>query len=162
MNNRLSWLAPVALAVMLAGCQVTVTTIGPLAPESLVGYKLELINSERGGPLERGDRVFAVKPRVVYLFRAENKAFDFELTDRNGDALESEKVSYKSSGSTGTVEITFRINLNVDFIVTCKLTFEDSLSGTHRCEFEERERGTMELNTIESGWGEGTFDLGKP
>ena len=162
MNKRLTWLAPIALAVLLSGCSVTVTMIGPLAPDSLVGYKLELINSEYGGPLEAGDPVYRVKPRIAYLFRAENKALDFELTDRNGDILESEKVTYKRSGDTLTVEITFRISLNVDFIVTCLLTFEDSLSGTHRCEFEERERGTMELNTIKSAWGEGTFDLEKP
>ena len=162
MNKRLVWLAPIAVAALLSGCSVTVTKLGPLAPDSLVGYKLELINSERGGPLEEGDPVFEVERRVAYLFRAENRALDFELTDRNGDVLESEKVSYKPSGNTGTVEITFRINLSVDFIVTCKLTFEDSVSGTHRCEFEERERGTRELNTIESGWGEGTFELEKP
>lgn len=162
MNKRLIRLAPIALAVVLTGCSVSVTMIGPLAPDSLIGYKLELINSERGGPLAEGDPEFDVQPRVAYLFRAEDRALDFELTDRRGDVLESERVSYQSRGSTGTVEITFRINLNVDFKVRCVLRFEDSLSGTHRCEFEERERGTMELNTLRSGWGEGTFQLAKP
>ena len=40
MNKRLVWLAPIALAVLLSGCQVTVTTLGSLAQDSLVGYKL--------------------------------------------------------------------------------------------------------------------------
>ena len=162
MHKRLVWPVPIALAILLSGCSVTVTMLGPLAPNSLVGYQLELINSERGGPLEAGDPVFDVESRVAYLFPAENSALNLTLTDRNNEFLSSDSMSYSRSGSTGTVEITFRINLNVDSIVTCKLRFTDSVSGTHRCEFEERERGTMELNTIESGWGEGTFELEKP
>jgi hypothetical protein len=155
-------LVPIALATLLTGCNVTVTTLGPVAPDSLVGYKLEVINNDRGGPLEEGDPVFDVKTRVAYLFPDERRALNLTLLDSDGAFLVSDRVSYNRSGSTGTVEMTFRINLNVDFIVSCKLRFTDSLSGTHRCEFEEKERGTMQLNTIESGWGEGTFKLEKP
>ena len=162
MHKRLVWLVPIALATLLTGCRVTVTMLGPLAPDSLVGYQLEIINSERGGPLEEGDPIFDVKARVAYLFPDERRALNLTLLDSGGAFLGSDRVSYNRSGSTGTVEMTFRINLNVDFIVSCKLRFTDSLSGTHRCEFEEKERGTMQLNTIESGWGEGTFKLEKP
>ena len=162
MNNRLTSLAPIVLAVLLAGCQVTVTTVGPLAPESLVGDKLELTNSKIGGPLEVGDPVFEVKPQVAYHFLAANRAVDFEFTDSEGGAVNSVSVSYKSSGNTGKLEITFPRSLMVHFIVRCTLTFKDAVSGTHRCEFVDKEHGTQELNTLKSGWGEGTFDLGKP
>ena len=162
MNKRLVWLAPIALTVLLSGCSVTVTTIGPLAPDSLVGHKLELINSERGGPLHASDQVFPVKGRVAYHFLADNRAVDFEFTNTQGGVVDSETVSYSNSRNIGRVEITFPRSARVDFIVSCRLTFKEPLSGTHRCEFVDKERGTQELNTISSGWGEGTFDLEKP
>ena len=157
MNKRLVWLAPIALLVLLSGCRVTFTTPGPLAPHSLVGYKLELINAERGGPLDPEVTAFPVEVQVTYYFLATDEARDFDL----GSHVKTSQWSYKSSRNTGIVEVTFVRNLSTKFIVNCMLTFKDRLSGTHRCEFEDKEADSIEQNTIRFGWGAGAFELEK-
>jgi hypothetical protein len=161
MHKRLVWLVPIALATLLTGCSITVTMLGPLAPDSLVGYRLELMNEDKGGPMD-ANQLFDVKDEVSYLFVAENEVLDLALRNSGGGFVKAVRVSYNSSGDTGKLELTFKRNNDVDINVECTLTFKRSLDGTHRCEFEEKERDSVELRIIKSGWGEGTFELEKP
>ena len=158
MNKRLVWLAPVALAVLLSGCQVTVTTLGSLALDSLVGYKLTLTNDERGGPLDTHDAsviAFPVENEITYYFLDANEVRDFDLDVTTSD------WTYKSSGNRGTLEIGFFYNERSDLIIDCELTFKrDRFSGTHRCEFEQKGNERVVVKeTVRSGWGEDTFEL---
>ena len=157
MHKRLVWLAPLALATLLTGCSVTVTMIGPLAPDSLIGYKLELENEEVGGPLDsHGASVvaLAVDDDISYFF------WDAD-TARDPNIRVDAKWGYKRSGSSGDVEIVFPHDGITDFIVECELTFTDRFGGAHRCEFERKETGTIAQKTTHFAWSEGTFELEK-
>ena len=153
MNKRLVWLAPIALAVLLSGCSVTVTMLGPTGPRSLVGYRLDLINTERGGPLAQhvSSDALIVPREVTYYFWNEDEARNPEFE------FATEDWEYKPA--TGTLRIVFARNRFSDLITTCVLTFEKLLSGTHRCEFEDKETRTIDKETTRSGWSEGTFKL---
>ena len=157
MNKRLVWLAPIALAGLLSGCQVTVTTSG-LAPDTLVGYKLELTNKESGGPLDSHEpsvTELRVARTINYYFWDVDDARNPRFRDLEG------KWKYTRSGDTGTVTVTFRRDGITDFITTCRLTFEYHDSGKHGCEFEDKETGTINEDVVRFGWGEGTFQLEK-
>ena len=52
MNKRLVWLAPIALAVLLSGCSISVHT-AYLAPRDLTRHSVELTNRMRTGPEAR-------------------------------------------------------------------------------------------------------------
>ncbi|MDE0221213.1 MAG: hypothetical protein OXJ90_18240 [Spirochaetaceae bacterium] len=157
MNKRLVWLAPLALAIVLAGCRVTVTTVGPLAPETLVGYKLTLTNDEgRGGRLPQQNasvRDLPVDLVITYYFWSETEARNPEIR------VATSNWTYNRSGNKGTVRVVFPRNTLIDFITTCVLTFEDSYGGTHRCELEDKATGTIDQETVRFGWGEGEFEL---
>ena len=153
MNKRIVWLAPIALAVLLTGCSVTVTTLGPLAPDSLVGYQLQLTNTERRGPLEdhKAAPGVTVAVEISYYFFSDREARDAEI--------KATVWSYSPRGSKGTVNITFAEDSLTDQLVECTLTFDEPLSGTHRCEFEFKETGTRAMRTTSSGWAVGKFKL---
>ena len=158
MNHRLTLLAPIALAVLLAGCSVTVTMLGPLAPDSLVGYKLELTNSERGGRLNTHD----ASVTDLEVDREVDLYFWDEETVRNPDIrVEATSWSYDRNGDKGTVRVVFAHDNLSDYITTCVLTFDDDYSGTHQCEFEIKATRTMSNNTVSYGSGEGTFEIEK-
>ena len=153
MHKRLVWLAPLALATLLTGCSVTVTTLGPAGPSTLVGYRLELINNERGGPLTRhgSSDPIVVSVELTYYFWNDDEArssdFDFATPD------------WRYTQANGSLRIVFRRNNFSDLITNCVLTFERSHSGTHRCEFEDTATRTIDMDTARSGWSEGTFTL---
>ena len=158
MNKRLIWLAPIALAVLLSGCSVTVTTLGPIAPDSLIGYKLELINDERGGRLD----THGASVTDLDVDRELDLYFWDENTVRNPEIrVEASNWSYDRSGARGTVRVAFAHDQLSDFITTCVLTFDDHYSGSHQCEFEIRATRTMSNNIVSYGSGEGTFQLEK-
>ena len=123
MNKRLVWLAPIALAVLLSGCRVTFTTLGPTGPSALVGYRLDFINTERGGPLMRhsSSDVLSVEVELTYYFwnddEARNPEFEFATED------------WRYTPSTGTLRIVFPRNRFSDLITTCVLTLERLHSG---------------------------------
>ena len=157
MNKRLVWLAPIALAVLLSGCRVTFTTLGPLAPDTLVGSKLTLTNDDgRGGRLPDQPMSVADLPVdfvITYYFWSDDEA-------RNPDIrVAASNWSYDRRGNKGTVRVVFPRDTLTDFITTCVLTFEDHSSGTHRCEFEDKATRTINEETARFGWGEGTFEL---
>ena len=158
MNKRLVWLAPIALAVLLSGCQVTVTMLSPTGPRSLVDYKLELTNGDSGGPLMRHDSSVTELPverTINYYFWDVDDARNPRFRDLEG------KWTYTRRGDTGTVRIVFERNRRTHFITTCDLTFGDDYTGTHRCEFEDKDIGTIDMEIVRFGWGEGTFELEK-
>ena len=157
MNKRLVWLAPIALAVLLSGCRVSFTALGPLAPDTLVGSKLTLTNDDgRGGRLPDQPMSVADLPVdlvITYYFWSDDGARNPEIRVAASD------WTYTSRGNSGTVEVTFRRDSITDFITTCRLTFEDHYSGTHRCEFEDKQTHTINQDTVGFGWGEGEFQL---
>ena len=158
MNKRLIWLAPIALAVLLTGCSVSVTMIGPLAPDSLIGYKLELINSERGGPLDTHD---ASVTELEVEIEVDLYFWDEETVRNPEIRVAAEDWSYDRRGANGTVRVVFAHDRLSDFITTCVLTFDDRYSGTHQCKFEIKATRTMSNDTVGYGSGEGTFRLEK-
>ena len=156
MNKRLVWLAPIALAVLLSGCSVTVTTRGPLAPDTLEETRLVLTNEDSGGPLDTHDSSvnrFPVGPEITYYFLDSNQVRDFDLD------VTTSNWSYRRSGNKATVEIVFPYDGRDDLIIECRLTFLDRRSGTHRCEFERKGTRTVAKKTTHFGWGEGEFEL---
>ena len=127
MNKRLAWLAPIALAVLLSGCSVTVTMLGPPGPDTLVGYRLILYNDDIGGPLDRhGASVdtFPVEDRVTYYFLKEDEARDIVLDVRTSN--------WDYNHRNGALKIVFVYDQRSDLIIDCDLTFDDDYSGTHR------------------------------
>lgn len=156
MNKRLVCLALIAIAVLLAGCSVTVTTRGTLAPDTLEEMRLVLTNEDSGGRLESHDssvNAFPVEREITYYFLDSNQVRDFDLD------VTTSNWSYRSSGNKATVEIVFPYDDRDDLIIDCRLTFEDRDSGTHRCEFERKGTRTVAKKTTHYGWGEGEFEL---
>ena len=157
MKTRFVGIALVALVVVLAGCKISVhSSIADLAPGSLVRYKLELTNSEQGGPSMEHDSEVEIDDEISYFFWDESEARNPEIR------VQASNWSYKkSSYDTGTVQVVFPLTRITDLITTCRLTFERHDHGTHRCEFEEKDTGTVLQETVHFGWSEGTFRLKK-
>ena len=134
---------------------MTVTTTG-LAPDTLVGHKLELINNERGGPLMSHDASV-----TALTVATEVNLYFWDTDDARNPAIrvEASDWTYERRGNKGTVRVVFPRDILTDFITTCMLTFEDRYSGTHRCEFEDKATRTIDGDTVGFGWGEGTFEL---
>ena len=157
MNKRLAWLAPIAVAVLLSGCSVTVTMLGPPGPDTLVGYRLVLDNDDTGGPLDRHDASvseFPVEDRVIYNFRKSGVVLDLDL--------DVETSNWDYNHRNGALKIVFIYDQRSDLIIDCDLTFDDDHSGTHRCEFERKGSARVVVKeTISFGWGEGEFELEK-
>ena len=151
MRTRTPVLAIALLAVALLGCQVTVQSrVGSLAPESLIGYRLDLANTDRGGPLAEhpGSSRYLVPDRVAYQFKSEREAFDGELNPAS---------EWSYDRRTGTVTITFAYDERSDLIGECRLTFKDRVRGTHRCEWVIEGVRTVRQQVSQSGWGTGSF-----
>ena len=144
MNKRLVWLAPIALAVLLSGCSVTVTTTGPIAPDSLVGDTLLFTHDRQEGVL------LAYSERLH--FRSARTAFNAKL-------VEARSWSYSRDGhDSATVSVVFDESGSAASRVTCDLTFDGRRDGTHEC--EHMHSATFAFITFTSrGSTEGTFLL---
>ena len=119
MHKRLIWLAPIALATLLNGCQVTVTTAEPIAPSSLVGYSLVFTHSRTEGVLPGHSS--------TYRFKSESVAFDASLN-------EARSWTYRRrSHRAATVELIFTDPNAAALRVTCELEFDTSQEGEHDC-----------------------------
>ncbi len=120
MNKRFVWLAHIAMAVLISGCSVTVTTTGPVAPDSIVGYTLEFTHDRREGVLLAHSDEFHFKSKE----RALNSVLD-----------RARNWTYSRDGrDTATVSIVFGDSGSAASRVTCDLTFDDRRAGTHECE----------------------------
>lgn len=144
MNKRLVWLAPIALAVLLSGCSVTVTTTGPIAPNSLVGDTLVFSHDRQEGALLAHSEKFHFKSAQI--------AFDASLE-------EARSWTYSRDGhDSATVSVVFGDSGSTASRVTCDLTFEDRRDGTHKC--EHAHSATFAFLTFTStGSSKGTFLL---
>lgn len=144
MNKRLVWLAPIALAALLSGCSVTVTTTGPIAPDSLVGYTLVFSHDRESGVL------LAHSERLH--FKSAQRAINASLDDARNWTYS------RDSHDSATVSVTFGEAGSVASRVTCDLTFDDRREGTHECEHVHS--ATFAFVTFSSeGSTEGTFVL---
>ena len=144
MNKRLVWLAPIALAVLLSGCSVTVTTTGPIAPSDIVGYALVFTHDRQQGAL--------LAHSEKLQFKSKQKAFNANLD-------EARSWTYSRDGhDSASVSVVFRDSGSAASRVTCDLTFDDRRSGTHECEHVQS--ATIAFLTFTSeGLTEGTFRL---
>jgi hypothetical protein len=145
-------LALIALVMVLAGCRVSVHSgFVDLAPGSLVEYKLEFTNTLQHDP---ATSTINIPTEVTYFFWDEDVARNPEIR------IQAKDWSYrKNRYDMGTVQVVFALTRITDLITTCRLTFEAQDHGTHRCEVEEKDTGTMQQQTVSSGWSEGTFRL---
>ena len=144
MNKRLVWLAAIALVVLLSGCSVTVTTTGPIAPSSLVGYTLFFTHErQRGALLAHSERLHFKSAQ-----RALNSVFDY-----------AQSWTYSRDGhDSATVSVVFVDPGSAASRVTCELTFDDQREGTHECDHVHS--ATFAFLTFTSeGSTEGTFVL---
>ena len=123
MNKRLVWLAPVALAVLLSGCQVTVTTLGSLALDSLVGYKLERSpTTSVAGHWTRMTRQSSHSPlrnEITYYFLDANEVERF----RPRIPCHNIRIGPTRAAGTGApVELAFFItqSLQLNLIIDCE------------------------------------------
>ena len=153
MKTRFVGIALVALVVVLAGCKISVhSSIADLAPGSLVRYKLELTNSEQGGPSMEHDSEVEIDDEISYFFWDEGEARNPEIR------VQASNWSYKkNSYDTGTVQVVFPLTRITDLITTCRLTFERHDHGTHRCEFEEKDTGQYFRKQFISDGAKGHF-----
>lgn len=144
MNKRLIWLAPIALATLLTGCSISVTTTGPIAPSSLVGYTLVFTHERQEG---------------VLLGHSERLHFKSAETAFNANLDEARSWTYSREGHDGaTVSIVFADSGSAASRVTCDLTFDDRRNGSHECEHVYS--ATFAFLTLTSeGSTEGTFLL---
>ena len=142
MNKRLVCLAPIALAVLLSGCSITVHS-EYLAPRELTDHSVELTNEMRTGP--------AAKFREVYNF------------NRMGDAITEEFVratdwSYdRDDRDSATLSLTFDVRRFVDLRITCELTFLKQDRGEHTCVYEEVTATMLGDRTDPAGSSSGEF-----
>ena len=144
MTKRLVWLAPIALAVLLPGCSVTVTTTGPIAPSSLVGDTLVFTHDRQEGVLLAHSGRFS--------FKSAQRALNANLDD-------ARSWTYDRDGhDSATVSIVFRDSGSTASRVTCDLTFDDKRAGTHECEHVHSATFTF-LTFTSEGSTEGTFLL---
>ena len=144
MHKRLVWLAPIALAGLLSGCSVTVTTTGPVAPNSLVGYTLVFTHDRQEGVLlSYSDR---------FHFKSVQRALNAKLDDAHS-------WDYDPDGHDGAiVTIRFEDSGSTASRVTCELKFDNRRDGTHECEHVHS--ATFAFITFTSeGSTEGTFLL---
>ena len=144
MNKRLVWLVPIALAILFSGCSVTVTTTGPVAPNSLVGYTLVFMHDrQEGGLLAHSGR---------FHFKSAQRALNANLDD-------ARSWTYSRDGhDSGTVSIVFEGSGSAASRVTCELTFDDRREGTHECE-HVYSASIAFLTVTSEGSTEGTFLL---
>ena len=146
MKTRCAWLALISLAVLLAGCRVTVHGgLVRLAPSSLVGYSVMLTNSTRSGPW--------VSERETYHFKSTRDAFNSTLNRARSWSY------HRDDHETATVSITFELPNFDDARITCVLTFESHQNGTHECEYEEITSTMLGDRITQAGSSSGTFDL---
>ena len=146
MMTRFAWLALISLAVVLAGCKVTVHGPVRLAPSSLVGYSLLLSNSARSGAL--------VSDQETYHFKSKLVAFDSTLDPAR---IWSEK---RNDHDTMTVSLIFALPYSFnDAIITCILTFESHQNGSHDCKYEERTSSRFGNIITQVGLSQGTFRI---
>ena len=90
MNKRLIWLAPIALATLLTGCSISVTTTGPIAPSSLVGYTLVFTHERQEG---------------VLLGHSERLHFKSAETAFNANLDEARSWTYSREGHDGAYRL---------------------------------------------------------
>ena len=146
MNKPLVWLAPIALAVLLSGCSVTVTTTGPIAPNSLVGYTIVFSHDRPEGLL--------LPHSEKFHFKSADTAFDASLD-------KAQSWTYSRDGhDSATVSVVFADTGSAASRVTCDLTFDGRRDGTHECAHVQS--ATLAFITFTSeGSSEGTFLLRK-
>ena len=143
MNKRLVWLSPIALAVLLSGCSITVTS-GPTAPSSLVGYTLAFTHSKQEGVLPADSEAFHFKSRTVAFNASLDKAGSWTyVRDRHG---------------TATVSLIFADSNSAALKITCDLTFDSLLDGTHECDYVHSATFVF-LEFTSMGSSEGTFSI---
>lgn len=121
MNKRLIWLGPVALAVLLSGCSVTLTTTGPIAPSDLVGSTIVFSH----------DRQQGVQPphSGKYYFKSTQEAFDAGIN-------RAYSWTYARDDHDGaTVTMVFKDSGSAALRVTCELTFDSRDNGAHECDY---------------------------
>lgn len=141
--RRTASAAGAALAILLSGCTVTVTTTGPVAPIDLVGYTLVFTHGRQEGVLLAHSENFH--------FKSAGSAFDANLNE-----AWSWTYSRKSRDS-GTVSVIFRAG-SAASRVTCALTFDNRRGGTHECVHVHS--ATFAFITLTSeGSSSGTFVL---
>ena len=144
MNKRLIWLAPIALATLLSGCSVTVTTTGPIAPGDLVGSTLVFTHDRRQGvqPAHSGK----------YYFKSAQEAFDAGINRAHGWTYA------RGDHDSATVTIVFKDSNSAALRVTCELTFDSRDDGEHECDYVYSASIAFVTFTSE-GSSEGTFVL---
>lgn len=147
MNKQLVWLAPIALAILLSGCSVTLNT-GPIAPDSLVDYTIVFSHDRQRG-----------------LLPAYSEKFHFKSAQRalNANLDDAENWDYDpGSHGTATVSLIFKDDNSAALRVTCDLTFDrrDQYQGEHECEYVQSTTIAF-LEIRAEGSSEGDFLLRK-
>ena len=146
MNERLIWLAPIALATLLSGCSISVTTTGPIAPNSLVGYTLTFMHDKQEGALPADSHRFH--------FKSLQRALDAKL-----DPVQD--WTYKpKTGGIATLSVTVAESASVAVRVTCELAFDSKYEGEHECEYVQSASIAF-IEIISRSSSEGTFDIRK-
>ena len=144
MNKRLVWLAPIALAVLLSGCSISVHT-AYLAPRDLTRHSVELTNRMRTGPEARF--------METYNFNSMGDAITDEFERAKAWSYE------RHAPDTATLSLTFATDAIADLLITCELTFDNQDGGTHECDYEFR-TSRMGPDRIEpAGSSIGTFRI---
>ena len=149
MRTRFAWPALLALAFVLAGCTVTVVSVD-YAPGSLRGRTLVLTNDT----VTRGALVI---PTVLkYHFNSSGQVLDRELNPASSG--EYTKTSSDVATVTMTIVRNRRGAAREIERTTCRLTFQGSNHGTHRCNFELADTVAF-LTVTASGRATGTFRI---
>ena len=143
MNKRLVWLAPIALAVLLSGCSITLQ-VSQLAPNSILGNSVAFTIENRSGLFPDG--------HGTYHFNRDGMAFDANL-------IQARTWIYKREDHrSATLSLTFEPPGSTDLMVNCDLTFRDQDSGEYKCKYAQR-TSTMVVDFIVKGSSDGTFRI---
>ena len=121
MNKRLVWLAPIALAALLSGCSVTLTTTGPIAPSDLVESTIVFSHDRQQGaqPPNSGK----------YHFNSAGEAFDAGIHKAHSWTYA------RADHDSATVTMVFKDSGSAALRVTCELTFDSRDNGAHECDY---------------------------
>ena len=143
MNKRLVWLAPIALAVLLSGCSITLQ-VSQLAPNSILGNSVAFTIEDLSGLFPDG--------HGTYHFNRDGMAFDANL-------IQARTWIYKREDHrSATLSLTFEPPGSTDLMVNCDLTFRDRDSGEYKCKYAQR-TSTMVVDFIVKGSSDGTFRI---
>lgn len=142
---RPALMAAVTLALLLAGCRVTVLQVD-YAPTQLRERTLILTNDVKS----RG--ALSIPDLLKYHFNSRGQVLDRNLNPAT--RWDYDRESYQ----TATLTMTIPRAGNELERTTCRLTFRSRDRGTHRCTFELSD--TVAFLTISaSGRAEGTFRI---